>query len=306
MDEPRVVCVISAYRPDPALAAKVATLADQVAEVVVVDDGSGSDAAEVLLEIAAEGGVVVCMVDNSGIAAAINEGIAVSSAREGDYILVLDQDSVVAPGFVTALVSEHRLASADGIDVGSVSPESFAGISQASGSLPGGHRSAARPIQSGTLYPMRVLQRVGPFDETLFIDLVDTEFAMRLEAAGLAPIVAPGLDLPHRLGSVRQMRVLGRSVTVGLSAPFRYYYRARNRVIVTARYFRRWPGRMAREALRDAVQLTWSVAFAKQPLRMTRVLIDGTLDGVRRRGGRIPPRVTSRVERIQWRGREVS
>jgi rhamnosyltransferase len=150
-----------------------------------------------------------------------------------------------------------------------------------------------------------VFRTVGPFDERLFIDLVDTEFALRLQVSGMETLVAPGLDLPHRLGAARQIHVMGKSVTVGLSAPFRYYYRARNRVLVGAKYVRWQPVTMLREALRDMFQMLWPVAFAKPRFGMCTVILAGIIDGVRKRGGPIPERVASLARSVAWRGRDV-
>ena len=304
--EVRIAAVVSTYYPDEAFPSRVTALAAQVAEVVVVDDGSRDDPADVLLEAARRGATVICLLRNSGIAAALNAGVDAAEATGHEFVLTLDQDSTVPAGFLSALASEHAAATRDGVRVGGVSPASIAGLSQASGAAVQGHVKAVRPIQSGTLYSLRVLRQAGPFDEGLFIDLVDAEYALRLERVGMESLIAPGLDLPHRLGDARQMRVLGRSVTVGLSSPFRYYYRARNRIIVGSRYFRAWPRAVLREALRDMFQLSWAVAFAKQPLRMSSVLLAGIVDGARKRDGQMPEPVAARARDIQWRGRDIA
>lgn len=303
---PQIAAVISTYRPDDAFPLRVSVLADQVAEVVVVDDGGRGDPTGVLYQVARMGATVICLVNNSGIAAAVNVGVGVADAAGYDLVVTFDQDSEVPAGFVRALECERGSALKDGIPVGSVSPSSIAGLSQKSGALVSGHERAERPIQSGTLYGQGVFRVVGPFDEQLFIDLVDTEFALRLQAAGMETLVAPGLDLPHRLGTERQMHVMGKSVTVGLSAPFRYYYRARNRVLVGTRYFRWHPTAMLREALRDFFQMSWPVAFAKQPFSMCGVIVAGVMDGLRKRGGPIPQRVASLARKVAWRGREIA
>jgi rhamnosyltransferase len=284
---------------------RLLAISPQVAGIVVVDDGSGHEATEVLDAASSVGATVVRLSFNSGIATALNAGVVAASENKADFVLIFDQDSLVPSGFVAALVREYLDASADGLRAGSVSPESVAGISQASARRVGHHRLANHPIQSGTIYPRHVLERVGRFDEALFIDLVDTEYALRLEKSGLLPLVAPGIQLSHRLGASRQIFVMRKSVTVGLSSPFRYYYRSRNRVIVAARYFRRWPFRMMRETIRDVAQFSWPLAFARQPILMMRILFYGAMDGVRNQGGRIPARVDELARKVEWRGREV-
>jgi rhamnosyltransferase len=305
MTETRVIAVVSTYRPEMALVDRLLAISPQVAGIVVVDDGSGPEAAKVLDAASSAGATIVRLSQNSGIATALNAGVVAASENEADFVLIFDQDSLIPPGFVAALEREYIAASRDGFQVGSVSPESFAGIDQASDRKVGRYRLANRPIHSGTLYPRHVLEGVGRFDEALFIDLVDTEYALRLEKNGLLSLVAPGIQLFHSLGASRQVSVMHKSVIVGLSSPFRYYYRSRNRVAVTARYFRRWPLRMIREVLRDVGQFLWPLAFAKQPILMIRILFNGAMDGVMSRGGRIPARVDELARKVKWRGRQI-
>ena len=110
MPEPRVVAVVSAYRPEKALVDHLEALAQQAAEVVVVDDGSGPESADVLDLAASHGATVIRLEQNSGIAAALNAGVVACSAKDTDFVLVLDQDSLVPAGFVAALVHEYRAA----------------------------------------------------------------------------------------------------------------------------------------------------------------------------------------------------
>ena len=91
---PSVVAVVAAYRPDPSLTDSVQALQQQVAHVVVVDDGSPDGSEAVLAGLADAGALVVRQPQNSGIAAALNAGIAAARTRwNPDFFLTLDQDS---------------------------------------------------------------------------------------------------------------------------------------------------------------------------------------------------------------------
>ena len=71
----RVVAVLSAFRPEPALIAHCAALDPQVAGVIVVDDGSGEHAEAVLRQLE-EAGVMVEPMNTPSAARSYNVTLA--------------------------------------------------------------------------------------------------------------------------------------------------------------------------------------------------------------------------------------
>jgi len=70
-------------------------------EIVLVNDGSFEDEDWVVAELAARQGVTVVSTTNSGLGAARNFGIAQTRGR---YVLPLDSDNTIEPGFVARAV----------------------------------------------------------------------------------------------------------------------------------------------------------------------------------------------------------
>src|SRR5690349_17619281 len=128
-----------------------------------------------------------------------------------------------------------------GVRVRVVAPEHVTGLPD--------QRAGRVPVQSGLLIPTATLRRVGDFDESLVIDGVDDDFALRCLDAGLALVVAEGVRLGHRLGETHDVSIAGRTVTLTRSAPFRYYYLTRNRIRLVRRHGRRHPGWAADQAV---------------------------------------------------------
>jgi glycosyltransferase involved in cell wall biosynthesis len=81
----------------PETLASIASVTHDELEVIVVDDGSTDPETLELLAGLDPGRVLVARQDNAGPSAARNLGVSLSS---GDYILPLDADDLVAPGFV--------------------------------------------------------------------------------------------------------------------------------------------------------------------------------------------------------------
>ncbi|MGY3379066.1 rhamnosyltransferase [Arthrobacter sp. TE12231] len=247
---PRTTAVVSLFNPDDGVLANAAALLAQADAVVVVDDGSPRDTARILAALESLGCGVVRLAENSGIAAALNAGItaALAAAPKPDYILTMDQDSLLDPGYVDALLTAAAAAAGAGVPVGMVAPASVRGLPVRRGPVLNGIQLGGEPIQSGLLVPVPVLEKVGLFQGPLFIDGVDSEFHLRCEAAGLRTVLAPNAALNHALGSPATANVFGRDVSVAgrplkirTAADWRYYYLFRNRILLARQYGRRFP-----------------------------------------------------------------
>lgn len=304
--------VVTAYRPGPELAAHVREVVGQVADVVVVDDGSGRDYDERFAALESEGARVIRLPENAGIGAALNAGV---EALTGDRsrpvpgaILFLDQDSTVGPGLVDTLAGALLAASGDSVPVAGSAPEFFGGTSQKRGRR-GRHAIAPKPIQSGLLVLTGALQALGLFRDDYFIDLVDTEFAMRAEAEGFVFVAAEGAQLPHALG--RQVALpsprgpvrgpSGGPLGFTVSAPFRYYYRARNRVVLNREYRARRPVVVARDTLLEARHYLIVWLAIRERRTFLALLRAGRRAGRAGRMGRMPDAVAAAAARLTWR-----
>ncbi len=307
-----VWAVITAFRPDEGLLAATAAVQGQVAGVVVVDDGSGPDFDDVLDAISAHGAIVVRLVENSGIAAALNAGLRRAVEQGCDAAVTFDQDSMVEPGFIAALEQAHERAAAIGAHPGPVVPEYFAGVNQVYSRSDDGTLLARHAIQSGMLLARQVLDEVGPFREDLFIDLVDTEFELRCHARGLFSIAAPGLVLAHSLGRQYERRILGRRVTlpgipsvVTLSTPFRYYYRVRNRVVINREFGRQFFAWTLRDTILELLHFGSALTLARPRRALWSLYRAGWRDARHKRMGRMPTELQELAATVSWSARPV-
>lgn len=305
MTETEVWGVVTAFRPDSSFAARLARIASQVSGLVVVDDGSGPGLDDIWEAVGSSSAVLIRLDENSGISAALNTGIREALERDADAVVTFDQDSTVDAGFVDGLVTAEAHAVAMGLKVGLVVPERFDGVSQVRHGTSGGVLLAHHVIQSGMLIPAETLRTVGPMLDSLFIDLVDTEFELRCRDRGYSCIAAPALRLHHRLGSQYAVRVLGRPVVVTLSSPFRYYYRVRNRVIINRMFVRRYPGRILRDAFMDQLHFAQVWLMARPRSSMRELMRGARRAGSNAGGGRIPDELEALAATVEWRGERV-
>lgn len=286
-----VHAVVVAYHPEAArFALLLHSLAAQVDAITVVDNGN---------DVAAPGCKVLPQSTNVGIAAAQNAGIAAALDSGASHVLLLDHDSVPAPGMVRRLREALDTAADVGDRIAATGPV-FVDESAGTDSWfvrfgPFGFRrercvgGASRVeadflISSGTLISADALRDIGMMDESLFIDHVDTDWCLRARAKGWRLQGVCDARLSHRLGE--------RAVTIAGSRPFyvhgplRQYYTFRNSVLLYRRPYApaRW---IVGDAMRLVKLLAASALFAPPRLRNVGAALRGFADGWRGRAGKV-------------------
>ncbi|MEW1820479.1 glycosyltransferase [Arthrobacter sp. NPDC080031] len=288
-----VAGVVTAFHPTPHLVENVASLLKQLSTVVVVDDASGEGFDHIFGAVAEAGAEVLTLESNSGIAAALNAGIArARTIADVEHILTVDQDSFLPAGYVQKLLGASESASSAGVRPGLISPARIHGNPVKRAGTRHGVVLGREPIQSGLLIPTSTLDRIGNFWDGLFIDLVDTEYYFRALDAGL-PTVLADTEFDHSLGTMVDARLFGRAVHVGgrnlqvrIAATWRYYYIFRNRILVGARYARRHPAWVVGGVLTDLRHLAFVTVLAPGRIARLASAISGIADGVRGDSGR--------------------
>ena len=77
---------------------------------------------------------------------------------------------------------------------------------------------------------MDIFKKVGYFDESLFIDMADTDFCMRLYENNIKMIKVKSVVLYHSLGEARRLKNGFLSFNITNHSPLRGYYMIRNRL----------------------------------------------------------------------------
>jgi GT2 family glycosyltransferase len=216
------VAVVMATRDRPerltrALAAlRAQTLRSDAYEIVVVDDGSGPDTADVLHRFRECGDTPALEIlreeASMGRAAARNRGWRAALAP---LIAFTDDDCVATPGWLEALLAV-AVANPGAIVQGPTrpDPQEWPRYGPFSHTLDNG--SLSRGFETANiLYPRAVLERVGGFDETAFAKWggEDADLGWRAIEAGV-PAVWAGAALVHHavvdLGPIGKLRAAWR------------------------------------------------------------------------------------------------
>ncbi len=302
-----VAVVVVLYNPSwPALFPALRAWLAQSDLVICIDNGGGYLIRDKLLELGAGRIDFVEMGRNAGVGAAQNRGIERARSLGCTHVLLSDQDSSPSLGMVGELLRIEAMALLRGLDVSAVGPRQLdAAAGHLSYFVQFGRFRFARVdpvppddwvvadflIASGSLIRMSVLEAVGPMDEGLFVDLVDTEWFLRARHMGKVAIGACGALLSHTLGEETLVIKLGRARTLPVHKPFRYYYMFRNSLVL----YRRGYVRLA-WVVPDIVRLFQMFLFfgIVHPARRENLpmILRGIFDGLRGAHGPMRERTT--------------
>ena len=197
--------------------------------VVVVDNGQSLDRAAVDRVVGAGGSAatvdLVTTEENLGFAGGMNAGITHALERGADAVAVLNDDTVVEPGWLDALAShleDERVGAVQPkllldrpgggatrepviASVGMRVRDDGAGIDLGYGEVDRGQYAQAVGIDLFTggavLLTARFLADVGGFDERYFLYYEDIDLARRGRERGWRYLVEPGAVVHHAMSS---------------------------------------------------------------------------------------------------------
>lgn len=298
----QVTAVLVSHKPDvPLLRAALAAVQAQVAHVVLVDNGTHCAEFDGLVaDAVAAGCEVIRNVANAGLAAGFNTGIQRARERGAGFVLLLDQDSVAAPGMVQRLLTAYAALSlqarvgavgAQFVDPrdGRVAPFVRIGF-PLNRKLVGGEGQRIECdflISSGSLLPLPVIDAVGAMDETLFIDSVDLDWSFRSRAAGYRLYGVCDARMQHSIGD-ELLRSWWTRKGVFVHSPTRLYYLMRNRLLLYRRPHT--PGLwIAQDVPRFFGKLARMSLLVAPRMANARAMLRGAWDGLRGRSGKLAP-----------------
>jgi GT2 family glycosyltransferase len=241
----RVAAVIPTWNRRDLLAILLRNLAEQgrpFAEIIVVDNGSEDDSAELA---AAAGARVLRMGRNLGFAAAVNRGI---EAAESEWVAILNNDVTLEPDWLATLLDASAQADiwfATGkilqagnhlIVDGAFDEISRGGCANRCGSgKPDGpawnqmRRIRLAPM-TAAIFRRQLFSDLGGLDETFGSYMEDVDFGLRCALAGRGGLFVPSAVAYHR-----------GSATLGVWSNDMVWRTARNQVLLSAKHFRRQP-----------------------------------------------------------------
>jgi len=263
----------------------------------VVVNGLGTDGSSEAIQQAFPGTHILSLTDNRGYAGGNNVGLAWALDQGADWVLVLNEDTILAEDCVARLVEVGESQPRIGVvgptvyhfdeptviqSAGGRLGPSWSALLIANNELDTGQFTDPRPVEwiSGCAMLIRrgLLEQIGLFDERFFIYWEEIDFCVRARQAGWQLLHAPRARLWHK-GVRRDYR----------PTPAVTYYSTRNLFLLLQK--NRAPlGAWLRASARTVRTLaSWTLKPKWRPMRPHRdAMVRGLLDFARRRWGMQP------------------
>lgn len=228
----RICAGIVTYNPQiNLLSSNITAIRSQVDYVVLIDNGSNNARDIDDLKNDGDNIIVVYNNNNEGIAKALNQ-IGSEAKRLGcDWFLTLDQDSVCQPDIIDHYDSCIKELSDD--TIGMLCPRiKLRVLDENEKSITSKYEDVDVAITSGCLVKVKTWEEVSGFWDYLFIDKVDDDFCLSLKDKGWRIVRVNNVSLEHEIGRPTKHHFFTFSYYTDSYPEFRYYYIARNSVIV--------------------------------------------------------------------------
>lgn len=287
-----VCAIIVTFRPDTDFPNRLRRASAQVSRVVIVDNGSSSNAVEMLCGTVSDLNIhLILNKDNLGVATALNQGIESALSEGYDWVLMLDQDTEVDVDLVKGLQHAYVqlqdqnhcpnigiIASNYRYKVGEIWKQKIT-----NSGLWVEQRSV---ITSGSLLSLSAYRTAGRLPDNFFIDMVDTEYCFRLRMLGYRIYMTAQPLMTHSIGAKTPHKLLWMNVSTTNHSASRRYYIARNRIVLIRKYLSHEPVALWCDAKNVLAEILAIVLYERDKSNKLSAFLKGIRDGLVGRMGK--------------------
>ncbi|MDH4943440.1 glycosyltransferase [Sulfurimonas sp. C5] len=179
--------------------------------------------------------------DNLGIATALNIGCNKALEDGYDWILTMDQDSRFI-NFSHYLSCLENLKNTDEIAILSANTNYNEEMEIPNEAICS-YEEKFSAITSANLLNLKLFEKIGKFEDKLFIDLVDYDYCIKAQIHNFKVLYFPNIFVKHALGTVFLRKNLFTKKTRAKREhnPQRTYYFARNYLYLSSKYGKYFP-----------------------------------------------------------------
>lgn len=281
----KVIAIIVLYNPErEKVIDNLKSVFNQVDKVCLIDNSSDSND---YLGIEFSEAIYYPQFQNLGIAAAQNVGLKYAIENQYDFVLFSDPDSVIPNQAVMSLMDTYQRLTNEGYHVGAVGSTAYS----ESTNLPyhikdcfikkidnQGVTEVSYTMNSISLIPLKLFNKVGLMDESLFIDGVDDEWCWRAaKVTGCRFFIDDNVIIKHNLG--RSGGKIGKR-TISIASPKRLYYQYRNYIWLKKRDYvpRQW---IRYNGWKYLLKIIYYPLFVSPRFINLKYIIKGICDGFR-------------------------
>ncbi|WP_419881719.1 glycosyltransferase family 2 protein [Peribacillus sp. B-H-3] len=233
---------IVTYNPEILrLKENIDALISQVNLLVIIDNNSENiEAIEKSLHQYSYNKVILIKYKcNKGLAYALNNALKVALENKCQWLLTMDQDSVISRNYVDECKniivnnSDKNIGIISPVvidrNINNVSPQTYIANEEKCTNL-------VTCITSGAFTNVNASIDCGGFDNDLFIDQIDYDLCLKLRASGYFTFRLNSSNIIHELGRIAESKIMGFKYLTTNHSSKRLYYIYRNYLIIRKRY----------------------------------------------------------------------
>lgn len=273
----KVAALVILYNPNNDNIEAINSYASEVGKLYVFDNSRITDN-NIIERLMGLGNVeYITENKNLGLPVPINM-VADKAKKEGyNWLITFDHDSRAASGMIKAMCEfTERFEKIH--EIGIISPLISDGKLQFA--KPASEFSYYdRVIQSGAMHNLDIMEKIGGYDEKLFIDQVDFEYCMRVLKNGYKIVRLNEAVLIHNVKDEKAKveYIGGRKITKNKYSPIRYYYITRNNLYCGRKYKKFFPPYYA-ETKRNIEVLKETLPYEEDKKSRRKAILWGYLD----------------------------
>lgn len=281
----KIVAVVILYNPGKEVISNILSYAGHVEKIYVIDNSEKTN--EIIKKNIhlLPNAIYVHDGENKGIANRLNYACSRASIEEANWLLTMDQDSSFAEKDISTYITcMEGLANKEQIAMTGVE---F--VKKETEEINCRYREVTSLITSGSVINLALFNKIGQFDEALFIDQVDLEYCYRAILKGYKIIKFGNVFLEHSLGissfhiSLKTFKSTHRT----LHSPIRIYYITRNYLYIRSRYKKNFRTEIAKTEKDLFIRLKNNLLYGKERIAVLKFFFKGIMDFKRKKMGKI-------------------
>lgn len=272
----KFVAGIVLYNPNiKRLNNNINSVSPQVDRIILFDNGSKN--IDEIIEFLDKKNITYDLLKsekNFGIAYALNRICEFAKSKEYNWILTLDQDTVISDNLINQYKKYVNLP-----NVGQLScVYRDRNSKKVKDAIDKRVTEVKECITSGALLNLDALKTVGGFDENMFIDYVDFDLCYALRKENFKTYRINYIGMLHEIGHITTVNFFLKKIEIFNQSSFRHYYRCRNFFLFSKRYKIYSSRKAIYIQLKELIKV---ILYENNKLSKTKIMIKGIHDGMK-------------------------
>jgi rhamnosyltransferase len=273
---PRVFACLVTHNPNIDLLKKSIHLVTSQVDKIFIIDNASSNSGEIRNTFD-DFVSIHFLAENIGLSKAYNIGIESAINGSFEYIIFLDQDSLLQPSAIDKLLLGFEYSDSVSAVVPSIKDANSGHLTTVVSEF----EKIDKIINSGSMFRVSYFKTIGLFDESLFVDFVDVEISLRMRGKGFSILRSRNALLIHELGNSFVRNFLFFKFNVTNHSPFRRFLISKNRIIVYRKYFSVFPLFLLKDVFSFIKMFVSILLFEENKFKKEQSIILGIIAGFR-------------------------